>query len=610
MSFAHHLHDPCPHCPCGCVYFEDGFSGSTLNAHWSVDSGSAAIASGQLALSADSILVCDVLSTDGTPYGVVLAAVCFPAGSPPDAAVRLCCNYDAGSYAFAEYRADGTVHVGTSSGGNDSYSGTSFQADVPVLGTTLPGQAPLSAPLPFQLCYTPEGIIATAQYRADGFDANLVGAGMTAAIGSSKCAVATNAAASSGALVEDFRLSQVKDKNSVCPACAPACGQWQYMSIDAELMYQGLCNMAPSEWTLNVGGGLTNGVTGQDSQNVASLTLSAFGDNYTAPPDVSIPGGDPDATATVSISAGPCLTSASVTNGGSGYDVPPFAFTGIPGWAATATTDGNAVTGITITQVGSGGNPTLAGSTVPITFFSVPGHGTGATGEATYSNGNVVNGIGLNSPGCNYDSTPDVTLSGGGGDGAAATAVLQDASCATPCTGCSGIVGEFTLDYCPWDPTAANHDPAPWGGGQCYPPHPTTLRLDGGPGSPGGWCKWCYYGDSVLCNNDTRFQAGMGIYPGIAPDGSPGYYFQADLYIASLPIPNPYGDDHYVEVQWQAHYQSSVFSLADYPNCTDPLAGGPIDLALFSSLAGGWFGGYLCGTDPTGDPPPSVTLSF
>ena len=604
MSFAHHLHDPCPHCPCGCVYFEDRFPGSALDAHWSVEGGEATIAGGQLTLSAGSTLVCDVLSTDGTPYGVVLAAVCFPAGSPPDAAVRLCCNYDAGSYAFAEYRADGTVHVGTSSGGSDNYSGTWFQADIPVLGTWIAGGT-LTGPLPFQLCYTPDGIIATAQYRADGFDANLVGAGMTTAIGSSKCAVATNAAASSGALVQDFRLSQVKDKNSVCPSCAPACGQWQYSDIDALLMYGGLCGTAPAEWTLNVGGGLVNGLTGHDSQNVAGLSLTAFGDNYTAPPSVSLPGGDPDATATATISAGPCLTSASVTAGGSGYDLPPFAFTGIPGWAATVTTDGDAVTGITITQVGSGGNAALAGTTVPITFFSAVGHGTGATGEATYTSGKVVNGIGLDSPGCNYESTPDVTLSGGGGDGAAATAELRDASCPTPCMGCRGIAGEFTLDYCPWDSTAANHDPAPWGNGQCYPAHPIPPSYYGAPNTPGGQCKWCYYGDMVLCDNGTRFQAGMGIYPGLAPDGSPGYYFQADLYIASLPIPNTYDNTYYTFTNWQAHYRSEVFPQGANPNCTDPLAGGPITLNLWNHSSMSLFGGPICG-----DPPATVTLGL
>jgi hypothetical protein len=112
----------------------------------------------------------------------------------------------------------------------------------------------------------------------------------------------------------------------------------------------------------------------------------------------------------------------------------------------------------------------------------------------------------------------------------------------------------------------------------------------------------------VLCANDARFQCGLGIYPGLAPDGSPGYYFQADLYIGSLPIPNPFGTDHYADMPWQAHYQSAVFPLAQYPNCTDPLAGGSLTLSLASSQAGAWFGGFLCGADATGDPPATVAI--
>jgi hypothetical protein len=172
MPFAHHLHDPCPHCPCGCIYFEDKFPGSALNGHWSVDRGSASISGSQLTLAADSALSSDVLSTDGTPYGVVLGGVNLPAGSPAGAAIRLLANYaDPDNYAFAEYRGEGRVRCGVRSGGSDSYGGTWFQADVPILGTSL-GGIPLTGPLPFQLCYRPDRIMATAQYRADGFDAS------------------------------------------------------------------------------------------------------------------------------------------------------------------------------------------------------------------------------------------------------------------------------------------------------------------------------------------------------------------------------------------------------------------------------------------------------
>ena len=77
-------------------------------------------------------------------------------------------NYtDPDNYAFAEYRGDGTVRCGVRSGGCDTYGGTWFQADVPILGTYL-GETPLSGPLPFQLCYQPDRIIATANTGRTG----------------------------------------------------------------------------------------------------------------------------------------------------------------------------------------------------------------------------------------------------------------------------------------------------------------------------------------------------------------------------------------------------------------------------------------------------------
>jgi hypothetical protein len=433
MGFAYHIHDPCPHCPCGCVYFEDTFPGSSPNPHWSLDAGSASIAGGQLTLTAGSALSCNVLSADGTPYGVVLAGVDFPSGAPSTAAVRLACNYtDPNNYAFAEYRADGTVHVGTRSGGTDTYAGTWFQADVPILGTYL-GGTPLTGPLPFQLCYTPTGIIGTAQYRADSFDASQVGAGTTAAIASSKCGIV---AIGGSVNVQDFRLSQHRAKVATCPACAPACGQWQYSDIDAILSYHGLCNMAPEQFILDLGpGGLAAGVTG----------------------------------------------------------------------------------------------------------------------------------------------------------------VMPDGASTQPCDGCTGLAGDYILEFCPWDASGANHDPAPWANGQCYPAQPVPPSYAGAPNVPGGPCKWCYYGATALCDNDTLFQAGLGIFPAIA-GGNPGYQFQVDLYIASLPIPNPFNSQLYNVMNWQAHYQSAAFDLVSYPNCTDPFGAGPsLELSLTNQSAMNLFGGPICG---------------
>jgi hypothetical protein len=417
-----------------------------LGPNWSVEAGSASISGGKLILTAGSAVSCDVTSIDGTPYGTVLANVCFPAASPTTSAVRLCCNLgDADNYAFAEYRADGTVHVGTRSGGADTYAGTWFQADAPVLGTMRGGIA-LTTPLPLQLCYTPTGIIATAQYRADGFDANMVGAGLTATITSSKCAVATNAAATSGAQVFDFRLLQSPQKKAGCAACAPACGQWKYSDVDAILSYNGLCNLAPEQFIVDLGAaGLTAGVTG----------------------------------------------------------------------------------------------------------------------------------------------------------------VMPDGSSTQPCAGCTGLTGEYTLEFCPWDATGADHDPAPWGNGQCYPAHPVPPTYYGAPNVPGGQCKWCYYGDAPLCDNDTLFQAGMGIFPVIS-GGVLCYRFQVISYISSLPIPNPFGTTYYNQMLWQATYLSAPFALSAYPNCTDPLGSGhALTLDLSASQIVPWFGGQICG-----NPWSSITLRY
>jgi hypothetical protein len=445
MAFAHHLHDPCPHCPCGCAYFQDQFPGSTLSAHWSVDRGSASIAGAKLSLAANSAASCDVLSTDGTPYGAVLAAVNFPAGSAADAAVRLLTNYtDPDNYAFVEYRGDGTVHLGTRAGGTDTSGGTWFQADIPVLGPLWGGRT-LTTPLPLQLCYRPDRIMGTAQYSPDGFDANLVGAGMSATIGSSKCGIATNAAATLGVIFKNFSLNLGADKNNSCAGCAPACGQWQYSDIDAVLSYHGLCNAAPGQFVLDLGGGLSAGVTG------------------------------------------------------------PYP----------------------------------------------PG----------------------------------------------------------PCSGCSHVAGEFTLEYCPWDASGADHDPAPWGNGQCYPGHPVPPTYYGEPSAPGGQCKWCYYGDTALCENDTLFQCGVGIWPAtVGGVTTGGYFFQADLYISSLPIPNIYSSTVYNQDLWQAHYQSAVFPVSSNPNCTDPFAAsedGSITLNLSGKTILPWFGGQICG-----DPPATITLKM
>jgi hypothetical protein len=273
---------------------------------------------------------------------------------------------------------------------------------------------------------------------------------MTAAVASSKCGIATNAAAALGGIFCDFRLSQHHDKNSQCAACAPACGQWQYTDIDAVLSYSGLCNLAPEQFILDLGSdGLAAGVTG----------------------------------------------------------------------------------------------------------------------------------------------------------------VMPDGGSTQPCNGCTGLSGEYALEFCPWDASGADHDPPPWANGQCYPAHPVPPSYYGAASAPGGQCKWCYYGATALCDNDAMFQAGLGIFPATLPGGGTGYQFQVDCWINSLPIPDTSGDTVYPWQLWHAWYQSGVFDPAIYPNCTDPIGSGlTLDLAGFQGVPNLfyenlWFGGQICG-----NPWSSVTI--
>lgn len=113
------------------------------------------------------------------------------------------------------------------------------------------------------------------------------------------------------------------------------------------------------------------------------------------------------------------LGNIALTNGGSGYVTPTVTISGGGGSGATAiaTVSGGVVTGITLTNAGSGytSAPTISLS---------GGGGSGATATATVSGG-VVNGFSLTNAGSNY-TVPTVTINGGGGTGATATATITD----------------------------------------------------------------------------------------------------------------------------------------------------------------------------------------
>jgi len=86
-------------------------------------------------------------------------------------------------------------------------------------------------------------------------------------------------------------------------------------------------------------------------------------------------------------------------------------------FADSSNYDTNSVASATVSAAGSGY------TSVPTVTFAAPGSGVTATGTAVVSS-NAVTSITITNPGNGYSSAPAITFSGGGGTGAAATAVL------------------------------------------------------------------------------------------------------------------------------------------------------------------------------------------
>lgn len=169
-----------------------------------------------------------------------------------------------------------------------------------------------------------------------------------------------------------------------------------------------------------IGTTLKGTVTTRNDENITTITLTSAGSGYTTAPTVTIndpTGVNATAVATIGTSS---ISSINVTNGGSNYVAPTISVIGGGGTGAllTATLDPGtgAITAINVATGGSGY------TTVPTIFIEDP-TGIGASATAVLS-GSAIQGIEVTNGGEGYTS-PVVTITGGGGAGAEATAAVE-----------------------------------------------------------------------------------------------------------------------------------------------------------------------------------------
>ena len=171
-----------------------------------------------------------------------------------------------------------------------------------------------------------------------------------------------------------------------------------------------------------------SGGTLRTGTQVNSVSLTNAGSGYTSFPTLTIGGAGADAhPASANVLAR--ISSIAVTNGGSGYvnqtSTPPAngagTFVDIVGGGGTGATaraivSGGVVTGIVITNAGTGytSMPTIHISSTAIA-------GEAGEGAAASVNGIALQGIALNDGGFDY-ANPTISLTGGGGSGATASA--------------------------------------------------------------------------------------------------------------------------------------------------------------------------------------------
>jgi FtsP/CotA-like multicopper oxidase with cupredoxin domain len=163
---------------------------------------------------------------------------------------------------------------------------------------------------------------------------------------------------------------------------------------------------------------------------VKSITITNPGANYASAPTVAFSGGGGTGAAGTAVLTTRSVARLTITNGGSGYTSPPTVTIAAPAGCvfntttcvratATVTVRGNGqrnVNGFTMTNVGAGY------TSVPAVTFS-GGGGTGAAATAVLTAASVKS-VTITNGGSGYTSAPTVAFSGGGGAGAAGTAVM------------------------------------------------------------------------------------------------------------------------------------------------------------------------------------------
>ncbi len=163
---------------------------------------------------------------------------------------------------------------------------------------------------------------------------------------------------------------------------------------------------------------------------LSGLTLDSGGSGYSEPLTVEISGGGgAGASASASVSPLGFVSGANVTNGGAGYTSASATISGDgSGATAEATVDltSGVVSAVTVTSGGAGYTSAA---------ILIDGDGLGATAEAVIdSTTGAVTNLTLTNAGMGYTTAPTVTITGGSGTGAAASATI------------SGAVSSVTVD--------------------------------------------------------------------------------------------------------------------------------------------------------------------